>query len=443
MSIITYPAGLKYMPEKNIKEINSDLWKFLWSGKSEPVKRTICAQTTDDGGIGMPDLAGVVKTRQIMTVNRILQEGDEKWKEIPNKYLKSLDGKYNEEYFLLNAYLPPEKLTELQMPVFYRECIRSWQDMKSKIKDPELKEEVYNERLWLNPKIQIDGKPIDNVIWSRYGIQKVHDIYDEHGEIRKDYIKHKVKSGDTVLMINKIISAIPQKWKTIFKSLNVDEHLDRREKENTVLHQMNSKNVYNLINIRHGKTRWQTEWEGHFGQIQWKKVYNIRQNKLIERKVLDMQWKSLNYGLCTEEKQKKMRLSDGFCKLCSIEVETIEHLFYECELVENIWAIISDITTEIWNEKADSLKSVIFGQIQKEIDHDISQILEFIIISTKWIIWKRRNKLKYDEKWTNIDETVKWVKAYITEQTELLLKTRLKLNKRQDLMKLLEKTRNN
>ncbi len=160
--------------------------------------------------------------------------------------------------------------------------------------------------------------------------------------------------------------------------------------------------------------------------------------------MIDWQWKSFNYGICTEDKQKKMRLSDGFSKLCAIEIETIQHLFYDCELVEKVWAMISNITKKIWNVNCDSLKSVVLGQIQDEIvDQNIAQIMEFVLLSTKWILWKRRNTLKYDAKWTNEDDTLKWVIAYINERTRILLKTKLKYKQRHEILKLYTATTSN
>ncbi len=124
ISIITYAAGLKSFPENKMREINSDLWKFVWSGKSEPIKRTICSQKIEDGGISMPTLQNVVKTRQIMTIMRVISEGDEKWKEVPRRYFKMLDEQYGEEYFLLNAQMSCKEINSIEIPSFYKESLQ-------------------------------------------------------------------------------------------------------------------------------------------------------------------------------------------------------------------------------------------------------------------------------------------------------------------------------
>ncbi len=161
-------------------------------------------------------------------------------------------------------------------------------------------------------------------------------------------------------------------------------------------------------------------------------------NKMIERKAGDMHWKSLTYGLCTEEKQKKMRLSDGFCKLCTVDIESIEHLFYECELVERIWPIISKLTMAIWSVNCAHLKDVILIPTQKH-GTIVGKVLVFVIVSTKWIIWKRRNLVKYEHKWTDVDSVSKWILAYISKRSKLLLKTKtVDKETKSELSKLIE-----
>ena len=133
-----------------------------------------------------------------------------------------------------------------------------------------------------------------------------------------------------------------------------------------------------------------------------------------------------------------MRLSNGMCKLCTIEVETIEHMFYECELVEKVWAILAKVTNEIWKVNCDSLRYVIFSQTELKIDSEITVIMELIVMSTKWILWKRRCLLKYDDKWTSEDDTIRWVISYLLKRIELLSEVKINTKIRNELDKFTE-----
>eukprot|EP00493_Phyllostaurus_siculus_P013212 UN13406 len=53
-------------------------------------------------------------------------------------------------------------------------------------------------------------------------------------------------------------------------------------------------------------------------------------NKIVERKILEFQWKSL-YGIInTEVRLKKWGKSNGKCILCRAENESQMHLMYQC-----------------------------------------------------------------------------------------------------------------
>ncbi len=444
ISILTYAVGLKYIPERKVKEINSLLWNFLWDNKYEPVKRSICTQSRDNGGINMPDLQNLVKSRQIMIIKRLLTEDDAKWKEIPMQYIKSLDDAYDEEFFLLNANMPEEEIENCKLPPFYKECIKSWQNMCINRKDPETRIDVLNERLWFNEKIRIENVCLNNKEWAKAGIHKVKDIIGEEGEILKDNVRKKLTTGDIVLYINKILKAIPQKWKDILKREHTTIHQDEApgilnlQKD---IAKLTSKEVYSRLQNKKVKTRWEAEWEEKFGDTNWKTVYDKVSNKLIERKVGDMQWKSINYGLCTEQKQKKMRLSDGFCKLCTVDEETVEHMFYECDLVDRVWVEIDRVIKEVWKVNCVRLKDIIFCLTHAEKDNNVNMILEFIIMSTKWIIWKRRNLTKYEDKWTSQSDIVKWVFSYLLNRANILIKSVMATQIKHELTRLIDALR--
>ncbi len=85
-----------------------------------------------------------------------------------------------------------------------------------------------------------------------------------------------------------------------------------------------------------------------------------------------------------------MRISNGLCSLCNIETETIEHLFYECELVDRTWAVIQQICQKLWNNNINSA-SVIIMILNKEANKSEQAVLHYLILSVKYIIWKRRN----------------------------------------------------
>ena len=445
ISNVVYAAGLKTIPENKIKEFNSEIWKFLWNGKMEPVKREICMRKNDTGGIGMPNLIDIIKTRQIMMVKRILSEGNETWKILPRKYFQSLDKDFAEQYFLLKAVVPDEIIEELKIPLFYKQCIKSWQQAIRNQEYSSVKQEILAERLWYNHNIAINGQMLANKTWAKAGVHIIGDILDDNGLVLLDKIQDKIKGSDIILYTNKVIAALPKKWINTLRKKEED-CIKLTNQKSIPLHEklsnITSKIMYETLQKEGDKTRWQISWEDKYGALQWDKINSSMKNKLSDRKCIDVHWKSLNFGLNTEEKLAKMKLSNGKCMSCTIEEETVEHLFHECELIERTWSVINEICHNIWDTNIDDIMSVIFTKFSKDKPHHVYEVMQYIILSVKWIIWKRRNIVKYDDRWISAKETEQWVTSYLRKRTELLIKMNIKENIKNELKRLLEQLQN-
>ena len=242
---------------------------------------------------------------------------------------------------------------------------------------------------------------------------------------------------DVNLYINKIFAAIPKTWKNVLKIPETDQSISIKSNKivqmiEERLNGKTSKQIYELLKPKKQKTRWETDWEDKYGEQQWNLIYPVLRNKLADRRSIEIHWKGLNFGLNTDEKLKKMRMSNGLCSLCNIETETIEHLFYECELVDRTWAVIQQICQKLWNNNINSA-SVIIMILNKEANKSEQAVLHYLILSVKYIIWKRRNLVRYEEIWTSESAMESWVKNYLIKRTELLLKSKIKKDIRKEL----------
>ena len=77
----------------------------------------------------------------------------------------------------------------------------------------------------------------------------------------------------------------------------------------------------------------QIKWEEIFGtNIPCENMWSGLKFLKIENKVKEFQWKSLHNILYTEERLKKMKISNGKCHICQNDnnIETLQHLFFSC-----------------------------------------------------------------------------------------------------------------
>ena len=95
-----------------------------------------------------------------------------------------------------------------------------------------------------------------------------------------------------------------------------------------------------------------------------------------------------------------MNKSDGVCKTCNNTDETIIHLLSECSHILPIWECIQHVVEIITTHSLNlSMKHKVFG-LEKDHENlsiEVTMFCNFIILETKWAIWKQRNIVKMNQ----------------------------------------------
>jgi hypothetical protein len=64
--------------------------EFLWKGKKDPVKRSVLSNDYLEGGLKMTNIDTYIKALQIKWILRLLENSNENWKIIPQKYFENI-----------------------------------------------------------------------------------------------------------------------------------------------------------------------------------------------------------------------------------------------------------------------------------------------------------------------------------------------------------------
>ena len=109
----------------------------------------------------------------------------------------------------------------------------------------------------------------------------------------------------------------------------------------------------------------------------------------------------LNSAVYTEQRLKQFHLSDGMCSLCGGEEENCLHLVADCDAVKEFWkSLISLIRKSVPSFKYNE-EFVLLGCTQSNsgnLSEAEVEMVNFLILNAKWVIWKRRCVTKYDGK---------------------------------------------
>ena len=96
------------------KEVNRELYSFIWKGKDK-VKRSALINDIEDGGLKMLDLESMISAPRVMCVKKYVENYESPWKYVLDFYLKKVGGK-----FLFQCNFDHRTLS-ITLPIFYRE----------------------------------------------------------------------------------------------------------------------------------------------------------------------------------------------------------------------------------------------------------------------------------------------------------------------------------
>ena len=144
------------VPETVIQQTQSKLFAFLWMNKRDKIKRQVLFRPLSKGGLSFPCFRTVIKALRLSWISRLFNNTHDTWTAIPNYYFD----KHGGLLFLLNCNYNVGKL-DRKIPLFYRELLDYFQQLRSNYEDP-LKREFI---LWKNRDINIENK---SVFWKAW-----------------------------------------------------------------------------------------------------------------------------------------------------------------------------------------------------------------------------------------------------------------------------------
>ena len=212
-------------------------------------------------------------------------------------------------------------------------------------------------------------------------------------------------------------------------------------KGNKQLHILTSKGLYNiLLYNKITPLNCKRYWFEMFPDIKevWENVFVINTcNSFIPRNIIDFNWKLIHGVINTESRLKRMNLSNGKCKICYGD-ENIVHLLVECRDVKDIWNMFQSILKKsVFNELEICTQHKLIGMLD-ETNEDYL-IVNMIFSIVRWILWKRRNIAKFENKILTYYELKSFVISNISVHIDTLLKSKgIKCSCKNKLQKVLD-----
>ena len=334
--------SLPHPNKESMKQIESMMYKFIWNGKPDRIKRTTLTQNFLNGGMNMIDLTAFISSLKVTWVRRIYSNPKAPWTSLAKTYI----GTVKKLALLGPSY--PTMIAKRIKNQFWIEVLDCWSTFLSKLQ-AQNSSNLLMSPIWYNPKISNSDMFFPH--WYHKGIVSVADIILDNGSFMSlNEIRNSFDIQTNFLEYHRVLTGV----KTYCKKMRIEcpKHVKPVFPiQVKILTKSNkgTKDFYALLREREVISTRYSYWEQLFSikiskQI-WKQIFKNCFKTVQDNTLIWMQYRILNRILGTCEYLFKINVKENpKCSFCDKESETIIHLFFCCEHTQIFW---TDLKSDI------------------------------------------------------------------------------------------------
>ena len=161
---------------------------------------------------------------------------------------------------------------------------------------------------------------------------------------------HNVPNEDFLKYLS-LVQSIPKYWKTQLKQENGLIPIKSKMIDTLLQVKQTNKFAYKLLtqSENNEEDKSQQKWNTTFinEDLNWKKIYTIPIIATKDMKIREFQYKCLKRIIPSNVFLHKCKLvSSSLCDFCQMEIETVNHMFWECVYVQTFWMKLKDCLNE-------------------------------------------------------------------------------------------------
>lgn len=381
---LVYCSSVLNVPTEFVKEVNSNIFSFVWNFKPDKIKRKTLIGPVCKGGLNMVNFEDVVKSLKITWVNRYCESAGSHWCARLDSLLTKVGGA-----FLFQCNYDLKMLNLNNLPPFYKNILERWQELNSKkpLNVNEFKQEI----IWNNRFIKTNGKSMFYKRWVNKGILKIRDLLDNHEQFLSfENFKRKFSVRCTFLDYAGVLAAIPKEWKSEITS-NTARDVSELSKADSNIHDIVSTKQARLMFAEKSFSPPIVETTLRNLVSNVKDIYELPFKVTVESKMRSFQYKLIHNIIPTNLSLHRMKIKESpRCEHCSCQNETLLHRFCECPKVKLFW----DDVIKWWNiKRSDNFKpnclEILYGY--KPENTNLHAFNHYLIIA-KYHLYLARNQ---------------------------------------------------
>ena len=280
--------------------------------------------------------------------------------------------------------------------MFWKDCIEAFYDFSVAIKVTSF-EDFLSEPIFYNSQIKIDRKTFLKKKWLEKGITQICDLFNQGGDfLTLNEFNNMYDLNVSFLEYHGVISAIVTYLrKTNIKKVKTNISLDDSPVQRKLCSiKKGSKLYYHTLTSSNIPNTAMPKWQHHFVlNLNWPIIYLKPFVTTQEIKLRWFQYRILHRILTTNTFAYKLKLIDSeMCTFCNEKKESLEHLFWECNIVQNFWNNFINWLLKSCNHIHNlelSLEFVIFGC---KDNTKTDNIFDLLLLLAKYFIYKCKVK---------------------------------------------------
>ena len=363
-----------------LKEYDKLLFQFLWGGKTNRIKRETVCQPYENGGLKMIDIYSSMVTFKISWLRRIfLTEGG-----------KSILKIYPElEHLQTFGIDYATKTLRETSNLFWKDVIKHYITLSKKFNM--LNDTPYSEQpIHFNPLLKRDNKSIYMKEWVENGICKIKDILTED-DVLLDFRKFKEIYPGTINTNFLTYQGIVRSILKFKRSITVNGKGEGKKNQDHVWTFIlnNNKEVKSLLLTSKTPPTAVLKWNLSYDNLNWRRIFGKCFKVSKDTQLQWFQVRTLHRILPTNRYLKMCKIVESHdCTFCNTDIETVEHLLWECNYVQLFWKELLKLLREKCthcDRFAFSKELVIFGLKENVM---LDNAIDFIILFAKFFIYK-------------------------------------------------------
>jgi len=378
LSRLIYPSYSMAIPNRFIKDINQLNFNFIWKNRVHYIKKAEIIKEYKDGGVQAIDFECLNAVLKLKWIKSFLLNPESIWFCLPRGLFKRVGGLD----FLLKCDFKVERLP-VKLSSFHKQML-CWKLMYTHNFTP------HQTPIWNNRYVLCNRKSLFLQDWMDKNIWSVTHFLDEQGNwLTFENFSLKYDLNCTRAQFNKVSKAIPAQIKLLVQNIRSDNinlpalHIEGRdflmETTNKILRSHMNNILYPARSNRNSIMQL-------FSEADIKKWRTHYISYPVSPKAKEVHFRILNNVYPSNELlRKRFNIDQNNCSFCNVEIETTEHIFFDCSCCMLLWEDLQDwLSSKIPLPDPLTRENIIFGVRLEDSSSDL--VLNNIIVLAKYFI---------------------------------------------------------